>query len=674
VKEHLFVAALIFLASVLVTNGQTLPADSQPPPSRERGDTITASPPGDPALRQPDRRTTLIVVRGSSIASRVARAPQAISVVPARELAAVSGNDLSDAIARTPGVFIRSYGGLGGLRTLSLRGTSAQQNVVLIDGIRYQGTAAGALDLGNIPIESMERVEVMRGGGASLYGANALGGVVNVITQRPGSTPAAHIALDAGSFGEQGVDLGLSTGTARDRWSLVVNGRRSDGDYGFAVNEFGESSRRERSNGDASRLFARLGWRHAFDNGDEVSISAQGMAGDRGVPGAVVQGSVEQARARLDEREFFGVARHTTTIDEWSVATSATARLHRLEYRDPDARYDGPDGVRNRYLRNETALALRARRVIADAGMLDLFIEGSREGLDGDNLDPSLGSTPRRTGGSIGGSLSWLFDEGMLGWETLVEGSLRGDLFDDVDGTISPSVGLSWRLAELPIRLRARVAASYRAPSFAEQYYLNYGNAGLRPERSISIDAGSTVELENIAIEMGLFQIDTRDQIASIPKSPVSWSAHNIALVRSRGIEFSLSGHLVDTLLLMRGSYTLMETRDRTDGPTYDRLLPYAPQELASALVEARIGAWSFTISTSHVSHRFTLANENPSTALPHYTVIDLGGGYAFQLGPVSLTAYLECANLFDIDYQVVRNYPMPGRGVRGGLRIKNEE
>lgn len=637
--------------------------------SGDHGDTVitdTTRPP-DPRPQTPDP----IIVR-ASIFSRIARAPQPTSIVPARELKAFGGSDLSDAIARVPGVFIRSYGGLGGLKTLSLRGTSAQQNVVLIDGVRYQGTATGPLDLGTVPLESLERIEVMRGGGASLYGSNALGGVVNIITGASSVAGSARGSIDAGSFGQKGIDLHLSTPASPDAWSLLLEGRRSDGDYPYTINEFGERRRVSRVNGDARRLFARLGWTYPIDSSAEFSVIAQGMLSDRGVPGAVVQGNVEQAHARLDEREFFGLCRYSTALDDWRVNISTTARVNRLHYRDPDARFNSPKGIDDRYLRNEIALSVRGRTVLADAGVLDLFVEGRNEALDGDNLDPASSTSPRRLQAGAGGGIAWFFDEGLFGWETLVEGGIRADLFNDISASVSPSLGATWRLDRLPIRLRLRGATGFRAPAFSEQYYLNYGNTNLRPERSVGIDVGGTVDLIDAIVETSFFRIDTRDQIVSAPKSPVSWSAQNIAHVRSRGIELGISGTVFDTLLLLRGSYTLMEARDMTDGPTGGKLVPYAPQELASALVEARLDPWSFSLAASYVSHRFTLANEDPATALPRYTLVDIGGACSFSIASIGLAVRLECKNLFDVEYQIVRNYPMPGRHIRLALGIND--
>ncbi len=627
-----------------------------------------------PSISRSQTVVPRIVVRAASISSRVARAPQPTSIVSARELHALGGNDLSDAIARVPGVFVRSYGGLGGLKTLSLRGTSAQQSVVLIDGVRYQGTAAGPLDLGAVPLESFEQIEVMRGGGASLYGANALGGVVNILTQGSSIASHANASVVAGSFGEKGVDVHLSTGSAHDRWSLLLEGRRTDGEYSYPFNEFGETRTATRTNGDAERLFARLGWRCETGDRSEASVMAQGMLSERGVPGGVVQGSIEQTRARLDERELFGVGRYVASVDDWRLTMATTARVNRLRYQDPDLRFDGPQGIDDRYLRSEIGVSIRGQRALSNAAVLNLFVEAGSEWLSGANLDPGSSTSPNRRQGGGGGGFTWFLDEGLLGWETLIEGGARADLFNDVAGSVSPSLGATWRLDDLPVRLRVRGAMSYRVPSFAEQYYLNYGNTDLRPERSVSLDVGGTVDLTTAVVEASWYRIDTRDQIVSTPKSPVSWSARNIAHVRSEGVEIGVSGNALDTLLLFRGSYSLMATRDVTDGPTNGRIVPYAPQELASTLLEVRFGGWSVATSASYVSHRFTLANEDPESALPHYTLVDLRSGYTFSMAQVDLSVRLECRNLFDVEYSVVRNYPMPGRSVRIELGISHQQ
>ncbi len=612
------------------------------------------------------RERNVVVVTAQSMVDRIARRTQPLAVISRAEVVAAGGSDLSDALALVPGVFIRGYGGLGGLRTLSLRGTSAQQTVVLIDGVRYQGSASGSLDLSNIPLESFERAEVVRGGGTTIYGANALGGVVNIITRPPTDVPLrADLSLALGSYGEARGALDLSGSSATEAWNIGGSVVGSQGDYPFLFNEFGETSVVRRDNGDFTNIAAHAGWRRRDSSRSDYGVTAQGFLSERGTPGAVVQGSREQSHARLNEREIFTVARLGFEQDDWHLGFSTSIKLNRLRYRDPDARVNGPNGIDNSYNRRELAVAGRARTIIGDGGIVDIILDLSDEYLDGNNLDPSVGNSVTRRGGGVALAGSWNFEDGLFGCETLIEGGLRGDLYTGIDPAISPSLGFLWSAGDLPIRLRARGALGYRAPSFTEQYYLNYGNRDLRPEHSVSVDVGATAELdEAFVLEATAFRIDTRDQIVTVPRSPVSWSATNAARVRTDGIELAGSGTLLDGLLRLRGSYTLSESLDFGESPAGERL-PYAPQELFNGTATVMFGDIGATATWSYVSHRYALKNEEPSSILPHYAIAGCGLSWRIVFGSAALKIRTECLNIFNIDYQVIRNYPMPGRTLR---------
>jgi outer membrane cobalamin receptor len=617
-----------------------------------------------------------VVVAAESILPGLSRGTQPLSVMSRQQVEAANAVDVSDAVAFAPGVFVKQYGGLGGLRTVSLRGTSAQQTVLLIDGVRYQSSATGLFDLSNLPADAVERIEVMRGGNATLYGANTLGGAINLVGSPPGAGELRVMArLALGSFGERRLGVSADGSAGGHTWDATLSSTVAGGDYPFLFNEYGELRSMRRDNADFSNLFARAAWSYHGDEGLAVSWSAQGFRSERGTPGAVVQGNREQLRARLDERDLFSVARVAISAGQWGLSAAVSGRLNSLRYLDPDARLAGPSGIDNHYSGGEASLALRGRRMVGRNGVIDLAAESSYATLRGDNLDPDAGSFIRRVQWSAAATSNWFFEEGLFGWETGIDGGLRADLFSDIAGALSPSLGINIRLGSTPLRLRTRAGLNYRAPSFSEQYYLNYGNRDLRPERSTSIDAGFTCELGDLAVlESGLFLIDTRDQIVAVPRSPVSWSAANVARVRSRGIELGAVGSLFDGLIDARASYTLMRAEDRSGGVTDGRLLVYSPQEIFTGLVELRLGPFSLGLNWQYVSHRHTLPMNDAGSALPHYAIAGAGASARWRLGPADLTARLECSNIFDAEYQVVRNYPMPGRTVRAELVIRFTE
>ncbi len=653
--RHIIHASLALPLVVLAAHGQPADTSRAVPGLAERADSLRVY------------HAPVVRVDASSIQQRTLGEPQPLSVVSRDQIAGVGAVDLSDAVAYAPGVFVKQYGGLGGLRTVSLRGTTAQQSVILIDGVRYRGSASGAFDLGAIPADALERVEIVRGGNAALYGANAVGGVINVVTRRAVNQPFAVSASAAsGTFGERRVGLGLSGRTASGSWQADVVNTASRGDYPFAFNQFGATATLHRDNADLAGLYARAAWTTESDAGTRATITAQGYHSERGVPGAVVQGNVEQLHARLNESDASLSASIDKPLGAWAVSATLAGRANDLRYRDPDARIAGPGGIDNSYRSYDASLTMRARRVFGTAVALELGTEGSYTSLAGDNLDPSAGSYVQRTGLGAWAMGRWCADSGLFDSETALEGGVRADVYSDMSAAISPLVGVVWRVPATQLRVRAHTALGHRTPSFTEQYYLNYGNRDLRPEWSTTLDAGITLAVTpDLGAEAGAFVLDTRDQIVAVPRTPISWSATNVARTLTRGVEMALSGRMLDNRLGARVSYTLMRAEDRSGGLTERRLLVYAPQELFNGVVDVSLAPARLAVNWQYVSHRYTLGTNEYASVLPRYMLVGASVGWRIQAAPLVLDIKGECANLFNVSYQVIRNYPMPGRTLR---------
>lgn len=618
----------------------------------------------------------VIIVTAQRLIPRIAEGTHPTAIITRERIGESGARDLADAVAFAPGVFVKRYGGLGGLRTVSLRGTAPQQTTLMINGVRYRSSAESGFDFGNIPAEALHSVEVVRGGDAVLFGANSVGGGINVVTGvRSTDGLRLRTTLAGGSFGERSIGLGATGGSERDETTVVWDGSlhrtESQGDYPFTFNEFGVTQTISRANGDFTNTFARAAVSLRLNSGWRFGATAQGYDTERGVPGAVVQGNRERLRARLDEQDLFLVGQAERSLAEWNLSFAASGRTNILRYRDPDARLTGRDGIDNRFDRTEGSAIGTAMWIPDDVTLVRTILELEYAGLTGDNLDPSAGEgvTRMRYGAATGGSRT--FREGFFGKELKLEAGARLDLFSDIDPQFAPSLGFVWRPFVEPLRLRMHSALNYRTPSFSEQYYLNFGNTNLRAERSRSVSAGLTWEATpSVAIESGVFAIDTRDQIVAIPRSPVSWSAQNVGHVLSRGIEFAIVGSFFDGLLSGQTSYTRMRAEDRTDGVTNGHLIPYAPEELFNGILALRRWGIGLSGSWEYVSYRHTLAYNTPESALPHYLIVNAGLSATRTLGAFELTGRIEAANIFDEEYQVVRNYPMPGRSLRFELSV----
>jgi len=637
---------------------------------------LYAQGPGDSAGRREDtlvsRRVSSVTVSAPRSLSRMTRGSQPLSIIDRRTIDATGARDPSDVVASVPGAYVRQYGGAGGMRTVALRGVGAEGTVVMVDGVRFGGTAAGVLDFSTLPVAMVEQVEVVRGGATALAGPNATGGVVNLVTdRRPDSVVRLRARATGGSFGERTVEIGGEIPLGEHHFD--VDAVRSDllGDYPFLFNEFGAERTVRRENADLHLTSLHGGWRWNVEPGVRVSGTLLASDADRGVPGAVVQGNIEQLHARLRERDLFATARVTVDPDPLGWELALSARGTGTHYRDPNARSAGATGIDEEFNRLDVAAIARVRMLFSAHLVADGTLELRNERLTGELLDPEAGDRVERMNLGLAGLLRWIDADSAGGWERSVDLATRLDLFTTLPSGVAPSLGGVLQLGQLPVRLRARAGAGYRAPSFAEQYYLNVGNTRLRPERSVSVDGGVTVEIsEKVGVECTGFLGDTRDRIVAVPRSPVSWSATNIGRVQSAGVEIAGTGQMLDDRLALRLAYTRSDTRDRTPGPTFGLLLPYAPQELLSGTFDAVVGrwergAWSVAGGGIYTGFRYAQPGEDRATLIPSALTLDLSTRLRQQFGAVAVTARAECTNLADTAYQIVRNYPMPGRSWR---------
>jgi outer membrane receptor for Fe3+-dicitrate len=180
-------------------------------------------------------QVTVTATRERSLISEV---PATVDIISARDLRVNNVQNIGEALQRVPGVSIRNYGGFGDMKTISIRGSSSGQVLILLDGQRLNNAQSGEVDLSTIPLEGVERIEVVRGSASAIYGADAVGGVINIIT-KSGSVEDTRIiesggSLLGGSFGSYGVSLNGSYTGNKVFTIASYKHLASDGNYEYS--------------------------------------------------------------------------------------------------------------------------------------------------------------------------------------------------------------------------------------------------------------------------------------------------------------------------------------------------------------------------------------------------------------------------------------------------------
>lgn len=586
--------------------------------------------------------------------------------------------DLGELLANSGGVQVNDN---GSSRSLSVRGSAANQVAVFIDGIRLDNPQTGAVDLSLLPLTSVESVTVHKGARSLEYGSGAIGGVVEIHTRRPDHDDWSAEAR-AGAFGSTGGIFSWSRAWRRLQWHLALEHRRSQGDYAYTYERTGQLIEERRRNGDTeqNQLYVRLAGAGA---GIVWTLSAQKLRSDRGLPGQIYAWT-PGARAAADRDLWGATAIHTGLNAGWKAGMAYTRE--RSDYRHhPDARWPLRDRMVPAYW-NESRLG---------SGQLTLegwrqgwrgsrWIAGAEAGVDRfsdlDHLAPGGGTGSVRSHHAAAlGRVEWQEELPFSATFALVAG-MRLDQAQIEhtsqrrhDGVWSPALSLALtRPAWAGMRLHAAWSRGFRLPTFSDLFYQQYrvaGNAALRPERSDSREAGlSFTAPARSRISITGFRNRIEDLIIWRMGSFATFAPVNTdALLR--GLEFESQWSLLPDRLEVQLSHLRLESENLQAGHTvYGKSLPYRPAHTTKYSLRWTPGPLFVEYAARALGPRYV--TESNTVRLPGYTAHDFSAGIRFRVRNVEQQIKVAILNLSDRRFQLIENGPLPGREWRLAWQI----
>ena len=564
---------------------------------------------------------------------------------------------VSELLLTSPGVTVHPLGGPGQTATLSLRGATADESVILLDGIPLQGPGGGAIDLSTLPASLFSRMVVTRGVLGAQLGAGALGGAVELIPKAAIDRAEGGAQISGGSFttAQIAADGTVPVGS-RGSALLALQGDHTDGDFNYrrqltpniAGSPFFDFTR---ENADATRGsgLARL----AVPLGDSLGLDTIALftAGGRGLPGP---SSAPTALSReLDEGGLLGVRLRGSVRDaQWSVRT--WGRLDRLEQRGVTLFGDCQDGTSGCPRVDQRSTGGRAQGEIAaplgERQWLRATLEGGAEWVHG----TSTGAHER----SIG-SLA-LADDLQLGSQFALHPAVRLDRIGTETG-LSPALTASFRLLK-PLELRAGFGLSFRPPTFSELYLSQSGvtpNDALLPERAWSLDAGATWRTGSLLFAATVFYSHYTNLILYEQSSPAAVKPFNIGLAHIAGLELQAA------LQLPRGfalelAYSYLDAINGAAGDAQGHHLAYRPPHRLFTRLARRGDRLEGYAELSFTS---AMPRNDFDTAAQAAQLM-LGAGLGARIaGPVWLD--VEVKNLLDDQtLEDLFQYPLPGLSI----------
>jgi len=582
-----------------------------------------------------------IVVTATRTAQTVDESLSSVTIIDREEIERLQPMQFTDLLRGRAGVDSSDNGSFGKTTSIYLRGSNSGHALLLVDGVRMGSATLGSAAWQFLPVSEIERIEIVRGPRTSVYGSDAVGGVIQVFTRKGQAGPPRFKAYSRiGSFKTREVGAGLSGGNAQTRYALSASHYQTDGIN--VLDRIGDDDR------DGYRNTALSGQiSHQFDNGLEVFGNLLRAQGRTNYDGFVNRSDFVQQALQG------GLRGHLS--DRWhSQITLSQSRDESDNYGDNDffSRFDTRRDMAD--WRHDIELGERTR--------LTAGIDWQRDHVSSRN--PKLDRDRRDNTG-----VYTMLQTGLAGHD--LTGSLRHDDNQQFGGHTTGQLAWGHDLTDT-LRGRASWGTAFKAPSFNDLYwpYQSFGawgsyqgNPNLKPEKSRSAELGLRYQVGGLYLDMAAFETRINNLIATAG-APDS-RPENINKARIRGLELE-AGLTLDNWLL-RAAVTALEPENRKTGNS----LPRRAKQTARLDIDRQLGA--FSLGTTVTARSYSYNDIANNEWISGYALMDLRASYQVNR-QWQLAASIN--NLFDRDYETTRAwggipYNQPGRAYYLTLRYQ---
>nr|WP_303706259.1 TonB-dependent receptor [Brevundimonas naejangsanensis] len=602
-----------------------------------------------------------VVVTANRSAQPIERVGASVAVLTQAAIEARQTTAVAELLAQTPGVSYSRNGGVGAANSLYIRGAEGHHTVVLIDGVKLNDPSStqGGFNFGNLLVGDAARIEVLRGAQSTLWGSQAIGGVVNIVTTEPTEAFQGGLDAEAGARGTTYFRGGVSGANERLSWRLAASRYATDGFSAYATgteddgyDNTGLSGRLNLKITEAVSLDLRSVWssgRADFDawNGDSRDYGkTQELVAYAGL-------NIDLLDGRFRNR--IGYAHTDTDRRNFNPDSKIQPLTFDSEGQNRRWEYQGAFAVTETL---NTTFGVEHEKSEMKARSL---------GDWNPNADYGRGEAELN---SVYGQVQWTVLDGLT-----LTGGLRYDDHAQYGDNLLGQVAAAWALNDGATVLRASWGQGFRAPGLYE-LYSEYGSLDLQPEEAESWEIGVEQRLfDRAVVSATYFQRDSDNEINyanclpgdahPICSQPYGGYYQNIQKAETKGVE--LIGRLdVTERLHLNANYTWTDAKNAV-GDHEGKRLRLRPEHMGNLAADYD---WAFGLKTGlsvrYVGETFNdLAN---AVKVDAFTLVDLRASYPID---DNLEVYGRIENAFDEDYQTVLGYGTAGRGVFGGVRVR---
>ncbi|WP_022979094.1 TonB-dependent receptor domain-containing protein [Ideonella sp. B508-1] len=579
----------------------------------------------------PGSDTTDYVVTASRMPESAAQAVRPVTVITAEDIRQSGAGSVTDLLRTLGGVEITQNGGLGSSSSVFIRGANSDHTVVLVDGVRIGSATTGTAAFEAIPLALIDRIEVLPGPSSSLYGSDAIGGVIQIFTKSAKRSPGAAVALTAGSHDLRQTTASYAAAMGEGtQLSLGLNYLSTDG-----INATTPDNTYN-YNPDRDGLLQRSG---------QLRLTQQ-INADHEVG---VQWLRSASKGRFDDGpniDSYSQSVTQTLGAHWNgqLTQSWRSELSVARSQDQSTSYSNFPGTFN--TREDQASWLN--RLPAFGGTATVGLEWLKQNVDSTTDYTVDGRTVRSA---------------LVGWKGQIgEHALQADVREDRNSQFghhtTAQLGWGWQLAQ-DWRLRAAWGSAFHAPTFNTLYYPGFGNPDLKPEKSDSYELGLDGKLAGLELGATVFDNHIRDLI---DYAPPDYLPANVDKARITGLSLKAGGTLIDRDTRFKANLTWQDPKnDETDQLLRRRARVFGGLHLTHSAGPAQIGT-----DFSWVGRRFDSADQSAASAMGAYGLVAVFGSWAFT-PEWRLEARVN--NLTDKHYTTAQGYNTPGREGQVTLR-----
>ncbi len=617
------------------------------------------------------------------------RTPQRISVaspiqlLDKKELENLGFQNIADAVRRFAGANVKDYGGIGGLKTVSVRSLGAAHTAVAYDGVAVSNCQAGQIDIGRFSLDDIDMLSLSIGqnenlmqparlfasaGVLSIYGKNPLEG-----TDKPCDFKAQ---VKGGSFGFINPSATWAHRlTPRTTYSINGNYQRADGNYPFTLVNGKYVTQEKRQNSDIQSWHAEGNLYHTMKDSSLLQVKAYYFDSERGLPGPVILYN-NHSDERLWDKNCFVQALYRKHLNHaWALSTQAKYNYSWDKYEDTDVKYqDGKQTDINKQQEYYLSGTLQWHPLHPlTASWANDFILNT---LDSNLPDSQL---PTRYTWLSALNLNYhrksLTATGTL-VHTLIVEEVKAGKRPDNRHRLCPTISLLYRpWKQQSLFLRMMYKSTFRVPTFNDLYYQRVGNASLRPEKAQEFNLGITWSgspssfTDYVALTIDGYYNKVRDKIVALPTTYI-WKMLNHGKVDITGADVTLRTAIPlnrRISLSLTGNYTYQKAIDVTseEDKNYKDQIPYTPVHSGNASLSIETPWINLAYTLTGVSERYSLPQNITENRIDGYMEHTLAASRIFNLGNCKLRLQAELINLTDEQYDIIKYYPMPGRSFR---------